>query len=292
MLSTLDHIVLICPRLDTGLEAYSTVLGRDPDWQAESGGLRSALFRTENTAIELLAPVRGSDMETRFNEILDGREGALTSLAFAANDIRAAHHTLTRRGLAPTEVSPGESTDIKTGRTQHWERFRCDDAVCAGIKTFVLERKNNSLPIGPDVSGDVSALDHVVINTPNPNRAIAHYGARLGLRFALDRTIDAFKTRFLFFRIGGLTLEVVHRFDQDETPHTPDTFWGLTWKTNDLAAAHARLSKAGLTLSSIRTGRKPGTNVFTVKSGTLGVPTLFLEHTPFERISPEGVNVE
>jgi hypothetical protein len=32
-------------------------------------------------------------------------------------------------------------------------------------------------------------------------------------------------------------------------------------------------------VSEIRTGRKPGTRVFTVKDGTLGVPTLVLQPT-------------
>lgn len=277
MLTTLDHIVLICPDLDKGIADYTALLWHGPVWQSEDGGVQSALFRVENTALELLAPVSGSEMETRFGEILAGRDGALTSLAFATEDINAAQHTLTRRGLAPSNISQKNSTDLSTETTRQWERFRCDDAVCAGIKTFVLERKGDDLPAGDTAPGAARSLDHIVINTPNPERAIAHYGARLGLRFALDRTIKAFKTRFLFFRIGGLTLELIQSLGQDTQPSDLDTFWGLTWKTDDLAAAHERLDKAGVIVSEIRTGRKPGTRVFTVKSGTLGIPTLFLE---------------
>jgi catechol 2,3-dioxygenase-like lactoylglutathione lyase family enzyme len=147
----------------------------------------------------------------------------------------------------------------------------------AGVKTFVLQPET-PLPVQAAATGAATALDHLVINTPNPERAVANYGARLGLRFALDRTAEQWKTRFLFFRLGGLTLEVINRLGEDQDPGSPDSIWGLTWETDDLEAAHARLSASGHDLSEIRTGRKPGTTVFTVRDRTQGVPTLFIAH--------------
>ncbi|MEL6693841.1 MAG: hypothetical protein AAFQ12_12540, partial [Pseudomonadota bacterium] len=82
------------------------------------------------------------------------------------------------------------------------------DDFMAGIKTFVLQTDAPLVAAHPS-PGSASGLDHLVINTPNPERAVANYGARLGLRFALDRTAEQWKTRFLFFRLGGLTLEVI-----------------------------------------------------------------------------------
>ena len=43
-----------------------------------------------------------------------------------------------------------------------------------------------------------------------------------------------------------------------------------------LEAAHARLDKANFALTSIRAGRRAGTKVFTVRDGTVGVPTLVI----------------
>jgi hypothetical protein len=42
-------------------------------------------------------------------------------------------------------------------------------------------------------------------------------------------------------------------------------------------AARARLAGAGLDVSEVRPGRKPGTRVISVKDGTCGVPTLLIE---------------
>ena len=41
--------------------------------------------------------------------------------------------------------------------------------------------------------------------------------------------------------------------------------------------AHARMSASGFDVSEMRTGRKPGTQVFTVRNNTLGAPTLILQ---------------
>ncbi|MGB3627781.1 MAG: VOC family protein, partial [Henriciella sp.] len=165
------------------------------------------------------------------------------------------------------------------GKVRHWRRFRCADEAVAGIKTFVIQPGTSLEPVaGPP--GTVQSLDHIVIATPNPDRALGLYGARLGLDLRLDRTAEQWNTRFLFFKVGGLTFEVTHRLDQAPDPDGPDRIWGMTWTVDDLAAAHQRLEADGLNISDIRTGRKPGTRVFTVRDGTLGVPTLFISHDP------------
>lgn len=279
MITGLDHIVLICPDIAAGIATYETLLGRAPDWRAQASGAATALFRVDNTALELMAPTDESAVSQRLRTLLDTHGTGLTSLAFACDDIEAVHHKLTRRGLKPDDISGGESTDTLTGRRRTWRRFRCDDSQMAGIKTFIL--KPDSAIVAADAGpATVNALDHIVIDTPNPDRALGLYGARLGLDLALDRTRDEWKTRFLFFRTGGLTFEVIHRLGGTHDPQANDRIWGLTWTVEDLAAAHHRLSSAGCDVSEIRKGRKPGSAVFTVRDHTLGVPTLFISHSP------------
>ena len=280
MITRLDHFVLICPDIEAGVGAYETLLGAPPAWRAEDAqmGSATALFKVDNTAIELMAPTGEGLVGARLSEMLDDTGPALTSLAYEVPNIDMAHHAFGRRGLVPSEIGDGESTDIASGETRTWKRFRCADVACAGVKSFVLQYTEDCLPAREVAAGGVTSLDHLVINTPNPERAIALYGARLDLRFALDRTAEQWKTRFMFFRTGGLTLEVIHRLGSEDNADAVDTIWGLTWAVADLGAAHERLAAAGLTVSDIRKGRKPGSTVFTVKDGTLGVPTLFIAH--------------
>ena len=278
MITALDHFVLVCPDIEAATADYQTLLGEDPAWRAETAETATSVFAVGNTAIELLAPNGEGATSDKLRDMT--QQGAvLTSLVYRSDDLGQDHHEMTRRGLHPEEITDGSSADENTGAERSWRRFRIPDASMAGIKTFVLQTETPLVAAHPS-PGSVSNLDHLVINTPNPERAVANYGARLGLRFALDRTAEQWKTRFLFFRLGGLTLEIINRLGQDQDPGTPDAIWGLTWETDDLAAAHARLAKAGRDISEIRTGRKPGSEVFTVRDGTQDVPTLFIAHAP------------
>jgi len=281
VISGLDHIVLVCPEIVSGTAVYSALLGRAPDWQSVSeDGAATAIFRVNNTALELMAPKGDGPVAERLGEIITDDGSGLKSLAFATADIEHAHHRLTRRGLNPHEIMPGESRSDISGKTRTWRRFRCDDAETGGIKTFLIEHVTGALAPVDAPGGAVVGLDHIVINTPNPDRAAALYGARLGLDLALDRTAPEWKTRFLFFRTGGLTFEVINRLGEDHDARASDSIFGLTWEVDDLAAAHERLLDAGFNVSEMRKGRKPGSHIFTVRDGTLNVPTLFISHDP------------
>lgn len=277
MITALDHFVLVCPDIDAATREYTTLLGAPPAWVAEQDGMTSAVFSVGNTALEVLAPVGAGAVAEKLRGI--AADGArLTSLVYRSDDLASDHHLITRRGLVPSAIAQNNSTDKATGAQRQWTSFRIPDAKMAGIKTFLLQ-PDGELTRDVPATGAVTSLDHLVINTPNPERAVATYGARLGLRFALDRTAEQWKTRFLFFRLGGLTLEVIHRLGEATDFGADDTIWGLTWATDDLTAARQRLSDAGLEVSEIRTGRKPGSEVFTLRNGTQGVPTLFIAHS-------------
>lgn len=254
MLTQLDHIVLLTRDFDKSRKDYETLFGYTSTTISEHHGFQTALFRTGNTGLEIMAP-KSDAAVVRTDEILVKAPSRLTSLAFGTPDLPEAHRVMQRRGAEAGEISTS---------------FRLSDDVCAGVKTFIVPE--NTLPPSRDIR-----LDHLVINTPNPDRAIAHYGARLGIRFALDRTNEDWGARFMFFKLDDIVLEVIHRLGQNRDPDAHDEIWGLTWKVGDLEAHHNRLDAAGVTVSEIRTGRKPGTQVFTVKSHSGDIPTLFLE---------------
>lgn len=266
MLTRLDHIVLLTDQNHRTVGDYSTLMGAPPQWSNSDGHLATDLFLTKNTGLEIISPC-GPHEYDYVRDILNGKNSSLTSLAFSTDNLDESHHIFARRGL-----KPGDITDIRNNR----RKFRCPDQLCHGIKTFILSECHNE---NPNPKPSEISLGHIVINTPNPDRAIAHYGARLGIRFALDRTNEDWGARFLFFKLGDIVLEVIHRLDKDHDLSDPDKIWGLTWKVDDLEAHHSRLSEAGVTVSDIRTGRKPGTRVFSVKSHTDGIPTLFLANS-------------
>lgn len=119
------------------------------------------------------------------------------------------------------------------------------------------------------------AVDHIVLRSNDAQACIDLFAVRLGLRLALDQTVEAWGGRMLFFRSGKLTLEVIVSEEYDT-----HSFWGIAFECANLAAMHRNLQQRGISLSEQREGRKPGTKVATVKSHCLGIPTLLLQPAP------------
>jgi catechol 2,3-dioxygenase-like lactoylglutathione lyase family enzyme len=132
----------------------------------------------------------------------------------------------------------------------------------------------------PAEAPDPVAIDHVVVQTARPERAIALWRDRLGLRLALDREFPARGLRLLFFRSGGITLEYAAPLAPGAGEEPGDRLYGVSYRVVDLAARCERLRGAGIDVSAPRPGMRPGTTVATVRSGTCGVPTLLLQVEP------------
>jgi catechol 2,3-dioxygenase-like lactoylglutathione lyase family enzyme len=142
------------------------------------------------------------------------------------------------------------------------------------VRLFFLELASDRPRSIPIADAPITAMDHVVVATADPERAAALYGARLGLDMALDRSHPDWG-RLMFFRCGDLIVEVVHRPGKDT--EATDKLWGMSWRVADADATRERLLGAGIDVSEVRAGRKPGTRVLTVRNGTCGVPTLLVE---------------
>ena len=119
-----------------------------------------------------------------------------------------------------------------------------------------------------------------ITQRPDLDASARLYGEGLGLRLALDRSFEDRGLRMLFFRIGGVTVEVVGSLSEIPSGDKPDRFGGLAWTVDDILAAHERLSRQGFDVTEHRPGNKPGTRVFTVRSDTCGVPTLIIGEDP------------
>jgi len=291
MIRALDHVVIAVRDLGAAVAAYETLLGRAPSWRAEAhgGGAEIAAFGLANMAVELMAPSGHGPMAARLRAVLDAGGGGLASLAFAVDDIERAHRRLARLGLDPEPVVAAESVDRGSGARRAWRRTRASTTATHGVRVFLMEQ--GALPPSPSMAVEAAAvtgLDHVVIRTPDPERAAALYGARLGLDMRLDRANPSWGARLMFFRCGDLIVEIAHDLARGVSAGE-DQLWGLSWRVPDAGSARTRLHAAGVDVTELRPGRKPGTRVFTVRDKTCGVPTLMLEPPPTrldERVRP------
>jgi catechol 2,3-dioxygenase-like lactoylglutathione lyase family enzyme len=205
-----------------------------------------------------------------------GGEG-LASICFRVGDIAKMHRRLDRLALKPDAVADVESVDANSGTRLTWKRTRAATEATRGVRMFFLELASDR-PLSPvTAAAPIIALDHVVVSTEDPERAAALYGARLGLDMALDRSHQDWG-QLMFFRCGDLIVELVHR-PVSGGDATHDKLWGLSWRVADADATRARLAHAGIDVSEVRAGRKPGTRVISVRNGTCGIHTLLVERT-------------
>jgi catechol 2,3-dioxygenase-like lactoylglutathione lyase family enzyme len=268
MIVGLDHIAVAVSDLDLAAPAFEALLGRGPDWREEAAGARHAWFQLANMALDIVQPDGPGESGDRVRaRLADGGDG-LWGLALTVSDFDETRRVLARRGAPTLEPADLLSTDA-------WRLSFIEAAATHGVPIALAER--TATPRVPDPFDDdcVHALDHVVINTPNPDRAVALYGARLGLDFRLDRSNAQWGSRLLFFRCGAAVIEIGARLDAPVSDG-PDRLSGLAWRVKDAIAAQARLASAGFDVSEVRTGRKPGTHVFTVRKGVPGAPSLVI----------------
>src|SRR5262245_19177749 len=193
----------------------------------------------------------------------DASTARLTSMAFATDSLDKAERLLERRAVPIERKAEGLVLSMQATH---------------GVAIAVIEVKDKAAPSplkGSSEAASITALDHVVIRSPNPERAIAFYAGRLGLDLRLDRSNPDWGSRLLFFRCGDLVVEIAHDLKKGASD-APDELWGLSWRTPDIARAHERLTKAGVEVSAPREGRRPGPHLFTVQRHTANVPTIVI----------------
>ena len=277
MIAGLDHVVVLLEDIGKGAAAYQTLLGSAPSWQNSGDGADRVLFTLDNMTLELMAPSGFSIAADRIRSVISQSGEGLASICFATSDIGKMHRRLDRVALKPELVAEVESRDTLSGATLHWKRTRAATELTRGVRMFFLELDGERPRAKASGAAPVIGLDHVVVSTEDSERAAALYGARLGLDMALDRTHQDWG-QLMFFRCGDLIVEVVRRpVAGGDAAH--DKLWGLSWRVGDIDAARTRLLEAGVEVSEVRIGRKPGTRVMSIRSGTCGVQTLFLERT-------------
>lgn len=261
MITGLDHVAIAVSDFDGAVDGWRRLFGREPEL-APGGGARRAWFVFPNMALEVIAAEGEGPAGDRVRaRIAEAGEGHWLT-AFAVDDVAATARLLARRGL-----------EVETSDAVAWVR-------AAGL-TFLLTpagARPVSKPVGQAETA-VAALDHIVVHTPNPDRALGLYGAKFQMDLRLDRANEAWGARQLFFRCGEGVFEVGASL-KAPVGDGPDGFGGLAWRVTDPDAARQRLADAGFNVSEVRVGRKPGTKVFTVRDAPGGAPTIMLSAEP------------
>ncbi len=277
-MSVVDHIIIAVEDLEKASQDYALMLGRAPSWRGTHPDYGSAntLFRLDNCYLELLAANGEGWAGDMIRTVLEAQGQSLCALIFATDDCEAFLENARAHGLDAADPVPGHGIDDNTGVTRTWQTMHWDIAASRGIFSFCIRHDDLlALPMA-EIEGDgpVTAVDHVVVQTKSAEAAKKFYGDQLGIRLALEQHVPDWGGTQLFFRTNSMSVEVL----ATEKAGDDDRLWGLALKTEDIVVTQKRLSDAGIAVSEVREGRKPGTKVCTAKSHVLNVPTLLIEH--------------
>ena len=279
MIEKLDHLIVAVSDIDEAEKNYSKVFGTGPVWRGEHAeyGTENSLFNFNNTYFELLA-VKGDGLGAMLvNHALQETGEGLIGIVFGTDNLKETHQTLSGKGFLLGDISNGEGANFKNNKIRKWKNLFLPPELTRGIFSFLIEHTEGTLPIVDKFETSmINKLDHVVINTNDADGLINVYKDVFNIRLALDKFVDEWKSRMLFFRLNKTTIEVIEK-KNDEEPK--DSLWGLSWEVDNVEEAHKRLEKAGVEITPIKKGIKENTMVATIKSHTHNVPTLLIQHS-------------
>ena len=279
MISSLDHIILAVEDLKDAEKNYKNILGIEPSWRGlhKELGTANVIFNFKNTYLELLS-AEGEGVGADFvKESIKKNGEGLAGIVLNTKDISKASKRLKDLGFLVGDVLTGEGKNKDTNDIRNWKYLFLPQELTRNLFLFLIEHTKGILPQDEKFPlGSINKLDHVVINTNDADGFINIYQDIFNIRLALDRIIEHWKSRMLFFRVNKTTIEVIEKKDHKD-PN--DSLWGLAWEVESIKDAHERLVSKGVEVTEIKKGLKENTLVATIKSHTHNVPTLLIEHT-------------
>ena len=278
MFNTLDHLIIAVEDLDKAEKNYSKIFGISPSWKGEHAelGTSNCLFNFQNTYFELLSATGDGLGADLVSDHLEKSGEGLMGAVFGTDNINVVSTALRGKGFTVPSPSQGEGTNFKDKKIRKWRNLFLPAELTRGLFAFVIQHMEGELPAPKSYDPSyIRKLDHLVIQTNDADGLIKIYRDVFNIRLALDKIVERWKVRILFFRLNKTTLEIVEKLD-NQPPN--DKLWGLTWDVENIEQAHQRLLREGVDVTAIKKGIKENTLVATIKSHTHNVPTLLIEH--------------
>ena len=279
MISSIDHLIIAVKDIHDAEENYRKIFGMEPVWKGEHKALGTVnvIFNFKNTYCELLSANGDGLGAALVNGAIKEQGDGLIGVVYGTNNIEESFSALKKSGYLVTEPTEGEGIDNKTQKIRKWKNLFLPPELTRGIFSFIIEHSEGALPsLNKYPKATINKLDHLVINTNDANGFINIYKDVFNIRLALDKVIEHWKSRMLFFRVNKTTIEVIERKNENDSQ---DSLWGLAWEVESIEEAYKRLISEGVDVTPIKEGLKENTLVATIKSHTHNVPTLLIEHT-------------
>lgn len=272
MLTHFKSILITSENIEESHEQFHKLFGHDTSDICNDCDLKIYNHILKNGSIELCEDKNQKDIFYYSQLKKHNQDNGIQALSIISDDIFEDYKKFKQMNL---NISDIEEIDFNfTNKNNVKSRF------------FSLKKTNpydlNILFFDQDVTlnnkgnyedDSISKFNQIIIYTPDIEYLRNLFTEKLGIRLALDKVFNFGEKdiRMMFFRIGGVTLEVIENPDSESL-----SYGGVGWHSENISKCHKRLIDSNFELSEIRKGRKPGTVVATIRNAPLKMPTIII----------------
>ena len=272
MLIRVQNIFLATKNIEETSQKFSIFFRRKPNFigQSRKLGIDIISFGLNKTNICLISPKNSGIWSEKLNNFLKNKGEGIFGINFFSNDFNNDYNNFVKNHLklsGKIESSFEGNNDIEI----KFSFFNILDKTIESLNILVsskIDFQDNK----SSLKNNVSKVNQLVIQTEDPDTIKEIFEGKLSIRLALDKTFKKWAGRMLFFRLGGVTLEVIEGKDIKQNSE----YFGIGWHADNYNKCYDDLINDGFRLSEIRAGRKEGTLVSTLKEPILNIPTILI----------------
>ena len=272
MLTHFKSILITSENIEESHEQFHKLFGHDTSDIGNDNDLKIYNHSLKNGSIELYENRNQKDIFYYSQLKKHNLDNGIQALSLVSDDIFEDHRKFKEMNL---NISNIEEIDFNFRDKKNTKStfFSLKKTNSSDLNLLVFDQGTALNDKGNYEDDTISKFNQIIIYTPDIEYLRDLFTEKLGIRLALDKVFNFGEKdiRMMFFRIGGVTLEVIENPDSESL-----SFGGVGWHSENISKCHKRLIDSNFDLSEIRKGRKPGTIVATIRNAPLKIPTIII----------------
>ena len=272
MLTHFKSILITSENIEESHEQFNKLFGHDTSDICNDSDLKIYSHNLKNGSIELCENKNQKDIFYYSQLKKHNQDNGIQALSIISDDIFGDHKKFKQMNL---NISDIEEIDFnfRNRKNVKSKLFSLKKTNSSDLNLLIFDKDTSLSSKGNYEDDTISKFNQIIIYTPDVEYLRNLFTEKLGIRLALDKIFNFGEKdiRMMFFRIGGVTLEVIENPDSKSL-----SYGGVGWHSENISKCHKRLIDSNFELSEIRKGRKPGTVVATIRNAPLKMPTIII----------------
>ena len=272
MLTHFKSILITSENIEESHEQFNKLFGHDTSDICNDSDLKIYTHSLKNGSIELCENKNQKDIFYYSLLKKHNQKNGIQALSIISDDIFEDHKKFKQMNLNISDIKEIDF-NFRNRKNVKSKLFSLKKTNSSDLNLLIFDKDTSLSNKGNYEDDTISKFNQIIIYTPDVEYLRNLFTEKLGIRLALDKIFNFGEKdiRMMFFRIGGVTLEVIENPDSKSL-----SYGGVGWHSENISKCHKRLIDSNFELSEIRKGRKPGTVVATIRNAPLKMPTIII----------------